>query len=190
LPPAGGGTAAVDITPDTDLAALADRIGQRVRVGGLVARLAEDGFDLDDGTALARVQLRGQMAELLPHLREREAIAATGTVELIDGSPGVVVDDAGALVRVGSLGQALPIAGQGADAFASPSPAGGHAALNAGASPFGPDIAPTSLLALVALSTLSVVATIVRRRLGRRRLRAALVDRLASLRAKEGSLPS
>jgi hypothetical protein len=189
-PSAGAGTAAVDITPDTDLATLADRIGQRVRVGGLVARLAEDGFDLDDGTALARVQLRGEMAELLPHLREREAIAATGTVELIDGSPGVVVDEQGALVRVGSLGQALPIAGQGADAFALPSPAGGHSALNAGGSPFGSDIAPTSLLALVALSALSLVATIVRRRLDRRRLRAALVDRLAGLRAKEGSLRS
>jgi hypothetical protein len=129
------------------------------------------------------------MAELLPHLHEREAIAATGTVELIDGSPGVVVDEQGALVRVGSLGQALPIAGQGAGAFASPSPAGGPTALNAGGSPFGPDIAPTSLLAMVALSALSVLATIARRRLARRRLRTALVDRLASLRPKEGSAP-
>ena len=188
--PAGNGTPAVDITPDTDLAALADRIGQRVRVGGLVARLAEDGFDLDDGTALARVQLRGEMAELLPHLRAREAIAATGTVELIDGSPAVVVDDHGALVRVGSLGQALPIAGQGAGTFASPSPAGGPAALNAGASPFGPDIAPTSLLAMAALTLLSVLATFARRRLARRRLRTAIIDRLASLRPKGDSVPS
>jgi len=187
--PSGSSTPAVDITPDTDLATLADRVGQRVRVGGLVERLAEDGFDLDDGTALARVQLRGEMAALLPHLRAGEAIAATGVVELIDGSPGVIVDETGALVRVGSLGQALPIAGQGSGAFASPASSGGATALRAGAGALGPDLAPSSLLAMVVLSALSVLATVIRRRLVRRRLRTALVGRLASLRPREGSTP-
>ena len=56
------------------------------------------------------------MAALLPHLRAGEAVAATGVVELVDGAAVVVVDDDGALVRVGSLGQALPIGGvPGAD---------------------------------------------------------------------------
>ena len=155
-----------------------------MRVGGLIARLGDTGFDLDDGTALAAVLLRGDMAALLPHLRQGEAIAATGIVELVDGSPAIVVDETGALVRVGSLGQALPIAGQSSD-LATPIPTGGTT-LAAGAGTLGPDLAPTSLLAMVALSVLSVVATILRRRLVRRRLRTALVERLASLRPRQG----
>jgi hypothetical protein len=178
------GNPAIDVTPDTDLAALGDSIGQRVRVGGLIARLADDGFDLDDGTALARIELRGGMAELLPYLRDGEAVAATGTVELIDSSPVVVVDDEGALVRVGSLGQALPIGAQGLDAGASASPPGGAAELSAGAGAFGSGLAPTSLLAMAVLTLLSVLVTVLRRRILRRSLRIALVDRLASLRPK------
>jgi hypothetical protein len=183
-PSSTAGGRAIDVTPDTDLAALGDHVGQRVRVGGLIARLAGDGFDLDDGTALAQVELRGGMAELLPYLRNGEAVAATGTVELIDGSPVVVVDDEGALVRVGSLGQALPIGAHGPDAGASASPSGGAAELSAGAGAFGSGLAPTSLLAMAVLTLLSVLVTVLRRRLLRRSLRIALVDRLASLRTK------
>jgi hypothetical protein len=183
---AGASQSAVDITPDTDLAALVDHVGQRVRVGGLIARLADDGFDLDDGTALARVELRGDMAALLPHLREGEAVAATGLVELVDGAPIVVVDGDGSLLRVGSLGQALPIGGAQAEPSASPDPGGGAVAITADSSSLGTGLAPTSLLAMAIVSILSVLATIVRRRLLRRRLRAVVVDRLASLRPKPG----
>jgi hypothetical protein len=49
---------------------------------------------------------------------------------------------------------------------------------------YGPT--PTSLLAMAAITLLSILATVLRRRLLRRRLRAALVDRLATLRAKAG----
>ena len=108
--PRAGASRAVDVTPDTDLAALMERVGERVRVGGLIARFADDGFDLDDGTALARVELHGDMAALLPHLREGEAVAATGLVKVVDGAANVIVDGDGALLRVGSLGQALPSA--------------------------------------------------------------------------------
>ncbi|MES1239602.1 MAG: hypothetical protein ABUL57_01935, partial [Chloroflexota bacterium] len=109
----GAGANGVDITPDTDLAVLGDHVGQRVRVGGLIARLAADGFDLDDGTAIAHVELRDDMTTLIGQLRDGEAVAATGTVELVNGAAVIVVDDAGTLVRVGTLGQALPI-GNGA----------------------------------------------------------------------------
>jgi hypothetical protein len=170
----------VDITPDTDLAVLADHVGERVRVGGLIARLTDDGFDLDDGTALAQVVLRGSMADLLPHLRAGEAVAATGVVELHRGAAIVVVDDEGALFRVGSLGQALPIAGAG-NAAASATP--NDASLNADAIGLGPDLAPASVLTLVGLALLSIAATVVRRQVQRRRLRAVLVARLAGLRA-------
>jgi uncharacterized protein YdeI (BOF family) len=173
--PAGGDS----VTPDTDLATLADRIGQRVRVGGLIARIADTGFDLDDGTALARVELRGDMAALLLHLRQGEAIAATGVVELVAGAPAVVVDEAGTLVRVGTLGQALPI-GDDAGAAETDGPGTGALAADAG---LGGGSAPGSVLALAGLTALSVLATILRRRLLRRRLRMALVDRLATLRS-------
>src|SRR5262249_28074214 len=63
-----------DVTPDTDLAALSDDVGQQVRVGGVIARLADDGFDLDDGTALAHIVLSGDIAALISHLREGEAV--------------------------------------------------------------------------------------------------------------------
>ena len=176
--PSPGG---IDITPDTDLAVLADHVGERVRVGGLIATVTDDGFDLDDGTALAKVRLRGAMADLLPHLRAGEAIAATGMVELDAGAAIIVVDDDGALFRVGSLGQALPIAGMtGPGASVAPD---GDRAVEADASGLGPDLAPTSLLTLAGLALLSIAATFVRRQLVRRRLRAVLVARLAGLRA-------
>jgi hypothetical protein len=174
---------AVDITPDTDLAVLADHVGERVRVGGLVARLTDDGFDLDDGTALAQVVLRGSMSDLLPHLWAGEAIAATGVVELDAGAAIVVVDDEGALFRVGSLGQALPIAGAaGPEASIVPDSAG---SLNADAIGLGPDLAPASALTLIGLAMLSIAATVVRRQVQRRRLRAVLVARLAGLAGPE-----
>jgi hypothetical protein len=171
------GTAA--ITPDTDLATLADVVGTRVKVGGIVARIADDGFDLDDGTALARLELRGDMLALLPHLREGEAVAATGRVELVDGAAVVIVDGDGTLVRVGTLGQGLPIGDANAPA---PSGAGsGNAPVTADSSTgFGGNV-QVSLLALASLTALSVLATVIRRRLLQRRLRLALVKRLAGL---------
>ena len=190
-PLSGAGIAATapspgaNITPDTDLATLAEHVGERVRVGGLIARLATDGFDLDDGTALARVQLRGDMAALLPHLAEGEAVAATGSVELVDGSPIVVVGEDGALLRVGSLGQALPIGGA-PEAAASPVASGGPSTVAADSALLAPGLAPTSLLALAVLTVLSVLATVVRRRLARHRLRAQVVARLESLKGPVG----
>jgi hypothetical protein len=168
---------AAAITPDTDLATLADLVGRRVKVGGLIARIADDGFDLDDGTALARVELRGDMHGLLPHLRQGEAVAATGTVDLIDGAPVVVVDEEGDLVRVGTLGEGLPI-GDAVPA-ASAGEDGEPVTADASGGLGGPG--PMSLFALASLAGLSVLATVVRRRLVRRRLRFALVDRLRGL---------
>jgi DNA/RNA endonuclease YhcR with UshA esterase domain len=179
-------TAAADITPDTDLATLLEHVGSKVRVGGLIAAVAGDGFDLDDGTALAHVVLRDDMVALLPHLRAGEAIAATGTVELLDGAPVVVVGDEGTLVRVGSLGQALPIGAQGPIETPQPDPSAGAGSMRADSAGLGSDFAPSSALALAAITAMSVLVTVLRRRLMRRQLRTVLVDRLATLRGKEG----
>jgi Lamin Tail Domain len=182
---AGAGTAATEatattgaITPDTDLATLADVVGQRVKVGGVIARIGENGFDLDDGTALARIVLRGDMLALLGHLRAGEAVAATGLVEIVDGAPAVVVDEDGTLVRVGTLGQGLPI-GDTMVPEASEAPDGRPLTADSSGGLGGP--APVSLLALATLTALSVLATMLRRRLLQRRLRLALVGRLAGL---------
>jgi hypothetical protein len=176
------GSPAIDVTPDTDLAALLDHVGARVRVGGLVARLATGGFDLDDGTAIARIELQGDMATLLASLHQGDAVAATGVVALVEGTPKVIVGDDGVLVRVGSLGQALPIGGSGAAQAPSASPSG-QGTMAADTAGLGFGTAPTSLLALAAISLLSILATVLRRRLLRRRLRVALVERLAMLRS-------
>ncbi|MEA2673197.1 MAG: hypothetical protein QOI92_389, partial [Chloroflexota bacterium] len=180
---AAAGSPGTDVTPDTDLAALLDHVGVRVRVGGLVARLATGGFDLDDGTAIARIELQGDIGSLLASLHQGDAVAATGVVALVQGTPKVVVGDDGVLVRVGSLGQALPIGAAGPAPAPSPS-ANGEGMIAADSAGLGFVAAPTSLLAMAGISLLSVLATVLRRRLLRRRLRAALVDRLATLSSK------
>lgn len=170
----------VDVTPDTDLAALGEHLGAQVRVGGLVATVAADGIDLDDGSATARIVFRGDAIELLPYLRTGDAIAATGRVEQLDGAPVVIVDGAAAVVRVGDLGQAVPVLVAGA------SPAGGSAQpaeprlTAAGGLVDGPET--WSIAAMGGLSILSLVVTLIRRRRTQRRLRAVIVARLATLR--------
>lgn len=125
------------------------------------------------------------MAALLASLHEGDAVAATGMVTMVDGTAKVIVGDDGVLVRVGSLGQALPIGGSAAES--TPSASGyGPGALTANSAGLASGSASTSLLAMAGISVLSVLATIVRKRLLRRRLRTALVDRLATLRPKAG----
>ena len=185
-PDSAAGAGKADVTPDTDLAALGEHVGDRVRVGGLIATVAGDGFGLDDGTALARVELRGDMASLVPHLRAGEAVAATGVVAMQDGVPVIVVDATGSLLRVGSLGQALPIGGAPVATEPAPSAPGGAAALAADAALLGPASAPTGVLAIVLVTLASAVVTILRRRVVRRQLRAVVVARLATLRPPPG----
>jgi hypothetical protein len=89
--------------PDVDLANLGGHVGETVRVGGLVAELAADGFTLDDGTAIGRVVLTGEAADYLPLIDPGDALNATGRVEKDGEEPRVVVTDAAGLVRVGDL---------------------------------------------------------------------------------------
>lgn len=177
---AGALGSATDVTPDTDLAALLLRLGQRVRVGGLVATISQGGFDLDDGTAIAPVVLRGDARELLPYLRVRDAIAASGTVERIDGALVVVVAAAGDLVRVGDLGQALPI-GPSTSPAPSVEPASASLA-DTVSSVLQPQPGPVGLVAMAVLSLASLVGTLLRRRRARRLLREVITARLATLR--------
>lgn len=168
-----------DISPDTDLAVLEERVGQQVRIGGLVAALTDDGLDLDDGTATAHLVLRGDALQLLPHMRVGDAIAASGRVERLDRAVVVIVAGAADLVRVGDLGQALPVETGSAPPSAAPSAATGLGIAAAGPLVGGPE--SMSILAMLGLSLVSLAVTIVRRRQAQRRLRAVIVARLATL---------
>jgi hypothetical protein len=172
-------TGVVDVTPDTDLAALGEHLGAQVRVGGLVAAVAADGVDLDDGSAMGHLVFRGDALELLPYLRTGDAIAATGRVEQLDGAIVVIVDGAAGVVRVGDLGQALPVITAGASAGGGSAQPSDARLTRAGGLVDGPET--WSIAAMGGLSLLSLVVTLIRRRRARRRLRAVIVARLATL---------
>ena len=122
------------------------------------------------------------VAALLPYLREGEAVAATGIVEMVGGTAMVLVDDGGTLVRVGALGQALPIGAFTVEPVASPNGAREASAIAADSGLLGPGLQTTSLLAMALVTVLSLLVTAVRRRVVRQRMRAVLVGRLAGLR--------
>jgi len=171
--------ASQDSTPDTDLAALAEHLGARVRVGGLVAAVMTDGVGLDDGTATAHLVLRGDALDLLPFLKAGDAIAAGGRVEQQAGVVVVVVDGAADIVRVGDLGQAMPVVRADASPGPSSNPSSGRGFATAGGLVPGPE--SLSIAAMAGLSIVSLVVTLIRRRRAQQRLRAVIVARLATL---------
>jgi len=91
----------------------------------------------------------------------------------------VIVDGAASVVRVGDLGQAVPVIAAGV------SPGGGSAEpsdprlTRAGGLVDGPET--WSIAAMGGLSLLSLGITLIRRRRAQRRLRAVIVARLATL---------
>lgn len=104
-PQAAGTPSPVDI----DLAALETQLGKRVRVGGLVVDLLDDGISLDDGTSIATVRLVGDAAVHLPLLEPGDAVNAVGIpAREGDGSVVVVTEGAG-LVRVPALGERVEL---------------------------------------------------------------------------------
>jgi len=178
-----------DVTPDTDLAALFEHIGARVHVGGLITELTSDGFLLDDGTAVAKVVLRGDALVLLSHLAIGDALAARGQVEQDGEDLRIVVASGGDLVRVGDLGQALPVvAGPSSQSPAGATTLPGPALANTGAFDVLP--AELSVATIGGISMLSVLVTFLRRRAAARRSRALVVARLASLVPTHATIPT
>ena len=167
--------------PDVDLVALADHVGATVRVGGLVTELVPDGFLLDDGTAIGRIQLTGEAAEYLPLVEPGDALNATGVVTKEGEELRVVVSDAAGLARVGDpTAEAASIGAVGAEPNAAASPgstriAGGLlGAIEPGAA---------GVAGVVLLSALSLAVTALRRRRTRRLLAARVTARLARVTA-------
>ncbi|HEX8026126.1 MAG TPA: OB-fold nucleic acid binding domain-containing protein, partial [Candidatus Limnocylindrales bacterium] len=171
----------VDAAADTDLVDLAAHIGQPVKVAGLIAALTPDGFVLDDGTATATIVLSGDALDLEALLHEGDALAASGVVTSDGDELRVRVSAATDLVRVGDLGQAMPVAGSPDPGAAASAGTGADATDATLATASGFDgVGPLGLGAMLTLSGLSVVVTLVRRQQERRRLRAVILARLAA----------
>jgi hypothetical protein len=176
--------------PDTDLVALAEHVGQTVRVGGLVQELAPDGFVLDDGTATGRVVLTGEAAAYLPMLEPGDALNATGRVELDRDEPRVVVADAAGLVLVGDLAAATQGPGgasQSGSAVDDGLPTGKRLAGGL-LGPLEPGTA--GVAGVVVVTALSLAVTALRRRRSRRRLAARIGARLAGLAGSPAAGPT
>jgi len=195
--PLGGPAASADAPAiDADLATLPGLGGTRVRVGGLIEALDGDLLLVDDGTATGGVQLTGDAAALLPLLEAGDAISAVGRVALTATGAIVQVDEPESLVRLGDLGEALPLESGGPglapDAGAEPGSPWAAPAGPAGLPGVAPGPAPgvvergdAPLLAGVGLTLVAsggwVSLAALRRRRDRRRLAARIEARLAAL---------
>jgi hypothetical protein len=195
VPPAG--------TVDVDLDGIARHVGQEVRVGGLVVAATEASVVIDDGTATGELRLSGDAAPLAALLEPGDAVSAVGRVvagQAEGTGPAVEVTDPAGIVRLGELGEALPIelAAGPAQPGAAPGGAGGRGASatvgeTAGAgSPDAPSVPPglTALaLALVlALAGIAAGVGLARRRRARRAVTDRIAARLASLGGPPGSV--
>ena len=176
-----GSSAAAATVPEVDLAALAERGGDLVRVGGLVASITPDGFRLDDGTAIGTVRLEGAAAAFHDLLEAGDAVGLIGRVQAEGGVFMVVVADPAGLVRLGDLGEVVPI-----EALVSPAPTGAVAPVSSTTAGLaGPLVGfggTPGLLSLVMVSIASLGLTLARRRQAHRRLIAAVAGRIARLR--------
>jgi hypothetical protein len=176
---------------DVDIADLADHVGQRVRVGGLIVEVRSDGARLDDATATGRVILSGSAAEYATLLEQGDAVNATGIVERRGKELVVVVSDAAGLARVGELDPASPLVESANPSFALAPDSEDRSArdqrIAATAGPFGSRGVPgaAGLVSLLLLSVVSAVVTVLRRRHVRRRVTSAVASRVGTIRRRE-----
>jgi hypothetical protein len=185
----GSGNPPTTTTPnvhDVDLVDLASAVDETVRVGGLARELLDDGFRLDDGTAIGRVVLVGAAATSRQPIAIGDAVNATGrVVKEGDGTLVVRVDDAAAIV-IGSDALAGVIDGSGKSVF------GQEAAYPGTAGPStledGPGRAsPGVVVIVVVLGLLGVIsvgaamAMVLRRRRSRRVADQRLAGRIAAI---------
>jgi hypothetical protein len=170
---------------DADLADLADVIGQTVRVGGLVVDPTDDGFTLDDGTAVGAVVLVGEALVARDLVEPGDAINVVGRVTASpaqDGSFVVSVDDPDTIV-LGSMDRAgvMPMSPSAtvASARASDDTLGTSRAAGL-AGGFDPLAGGAGILSVLGIGLASIVATALRRRHARRLLESRVAVRLAA----------
>ncbi|MBI3746833.1 MAG: lamin tail domain-containing protein [Chloroflexi bacterium] len=167
--------------PVVDLAALVDHVGGLVRVGGLVAAITGEGMTLDDGTAVGVVRLEGQAASLRELIGVGDAVGVVGLVEAAGSGYRLAVADPAGLVRLGDLGEVVPISAT----LSGPPNANvaTHGSTTAGLAG-GMEVQPgvSGMVGLLVLASASLGLTVARRRAAHRRLIAVVIGRLATLR--------
>jgi hypothetical protein len=166
---------------DVDLVALDEHVGRQVRVGGLVAGIVADGFDLDDGTSIGRIVLRGAALEALGSIGIGDALGAIGRVERTDAAIVIAVEDPAGIVLVGdpvaAESAAAPGGGSsGPDVGTIATGPGGRAA--AMADPLVPEI---GIVGILLVGAASFAVTALRRQRSRRLLTARIAARLDGL---------
>jgi len=152
-----------------------------VRVGGLVAAIAADGFDLDDGTSIGRVVLRGAALDALARIGIGDALGAIGRVERTDAAIVIAIEDPAGIVLVGD-----PVAAESPDAASSAEPDPGVATVSNGpggraaaiADPLVPEL---GVLGILLVGAASLAVTALRRQRSRRLLTARIAARLDGL---------
>ena len=188
----GGAAASTDTPVPADVANLAGLAGRSVRVGGLVVAVDATGLVLDDGTGTVRLDLAAEVRSLLPLLGPGDAVGAAGVVAA--GTPPVIrVTDAADLVRLGDLGEPLPLSddvvpADGTDVIPSEDPGARSssslssdavAAGSAGNDALVPMTAGAGSVG--ALATAGGILVVVRRRRVRRTAQARIARRIAEL---------
>jgi hypothetical protein len=176
----GGGDpmATADGAGQIDLVTLPEHIGEVVRVGGLVAAVVADGLDLDDGTSVERVTLRGDAHSVLVSIGEGDALGVLGRAErTADGSVIVAVDDPAGVHLIADPTTETSPEPSARGQMASPSTAtAAHAAA------LGDEAVPqVGAAGLVLIGIASLGVTLLRRRQLRQRFAARLSARLDEL---------
>jgi hypothetical protein len=161
-----------------DLVTLPEHVGEVVRVGGLVAAVVADGFDLDDGTSVERVTVRGDARPVLASIGEGAAIGVVGRAErTADQSVVVAVEDPAAIHLIGDPTAGTPPAASAFDTMPS-----AVAATAAHAAALGDSAVPqVGAAGLVLIGIASLAVTLLRRRRLRQRFTSRLSARLDEL---------
>ena len=163
------------------------RSGRLVRVGGLVVDLTEDGFHLDDGTAVGRVVLSGDALDRLSLIEPDDALNAIGRVVSTENEAVVVVDAPGGLIMAGdpvpavSPDQQGPVADPSATAGPTASDGLGTRLAGLAGPPWKGDPGIAGVGTLFLISALSLAVTLARRERARRRLANRIAARLGAL---------
>jgi hypothetical protein len=187
-PQGAGQSGAGAVVQTIDLVALGEHVGAVVRVGGLVEARTARGFTLDDGTALSLVELRGDVAAFLDLIEAGDALGVLGRVETGDrGDLIVVASDPAGLVRLGSLGEAVPIAAEARPSSTVNATLGPLDSAGMANAIGGPEAGWFGLVGLVFAAASSLFVTALRRRRAHRRLVVGVAIRLAGLRRSSGA---
>lgn len=182
-PTAWHGASGADAPADSDLGALADHVGALVRVSGLIAEVRGNVIRLDDGTGLGTVLLLDGAAEYRMLLHVNDPIGLVGLVERSGSDLQIRVADPSGIVRLGALGEAVPIAAVDiADASIETAASTADSAEGVLDGGLATGRMATGLGLLVLVVTAGA-ASLLRRRQARGRLLEAVTTRIHGLRA-------